>query len=305
MNIVKLGTRSSPLALWQAEHVRDTLQAAHSDCKVELVHIKTEGDKILTASLAQIGGKGVFVKEIEEALSDGRIDLAVHSAKDLPTELPDGLTLSTIPDRADPHDVILTREPLEFADIPKGACLATGSLRRQSQLASARPDLTFCEFRGNLETRYQKFLESDTAALVLARAGVDRLEWSDRPYSILPYEVCLPAVGQGALAIEIREDNTNIRTLLEPLHHADTAAAIAAERGFLSGLGGGCQAPIAALGTVDGDSITLQGRVLAPDGTRTVQGDISGVTTDAAQLGGELARMLLEQGAADILAELE
>ena len=304
MKRLRLGTRSSPLALWQAEYVRDMIRRDEPECDVALVHITTQGDKMLTAALAQMPGKGVFVKEIEDALLADRIDAAVHSAKDMPTELPDGLTLTAFSRRADPHDVLLTRKPAAFADLPVNACLGTGSLRRQSQLLAVRPDLQFVEFRGNLETRYQKFLESDAAGLVLAQAGITRLAWTDRPYAPLPYDISLPAPGQGALAIETRADDPVTRRLLERVHDADTAAAVMAERAFLAGLGGGCQAPIAALGTVDGPRLSLVGVVLMPDGSRAVRGRREGPAVQADELGAALAESLIQQGAAEILATL-
>ena len=305
MKLVRLGTRGSPLALWQADYIQAALQQQHPDCRVEIIRIKTEGDKLLTASLAHIGGKGVFVKEIEEALLINKIDLAVHSAKDVPTELPAGLEISCIPERADAHDILLTRDGRDFADIPDGALIGTGSLRRRAQMQAARPDLRFIEFRGNLETRYQKFLDSEAAGLVLAQAGDERLGWTGRPWTALPYTVCLPAVGQAALAVETRAEDTAIRDLLSPLHHTPTALAVTAERSFLSALGGGCQAPIAAFGLMKQTVLTLEGAVLSVDGARCFRELDTGTPHEAAALGAALAMRLLQQGAAEIISELE
>jgi hydroxymethylbilane synthase len=290
-----IASRGSQLALWQARWVGVKLSALGHECRIEI--IKTTGDKITDVPLAKVGGKGLFTKEIEEALLDGRADLAVHSLKDLPTELPAGLTLAAVPEREDPHDAVVGRK---LADLPYGAIVGTSSLRRAAQLRRLRPDLIIESIRGNLDTRLRKLDDGQYDAIVLAAAGLKRLGWADRIAEILPPEIMCPAVGQGALAIETRASGTGWDACAA-LNHAATHSAVTAERAFLRALGGGCQVPIGAHATVDGARLHLSGLVIAPDGSAVVNGGRDGEAAQAEQIGAELGAMLLEQGARAIL----
>lgn len=289
--------------MWQAEFVRDEV-ARRTGRPVEIVRIKTTGDVILDVPLAQVGGKGLFTKEIEEALLAGSIDLAVHSMKDVPTDLPTGLEIAVITRREDPRDAFLSNCSARFADLPKGARVGTSSLRRQTQLLAMRPDLSIVQLRGNLDTRIRKLDEGQFDAIVLASAGLRRLGWESRIVELLPTEVSLPAIGQGALGIEIRSADAGTRAAIDFLNDRDTALAVRAERAFLRRLEGGCQVPIGAYGRVEGDEIALEGMVGRPDGSLIVRGGRRGGASDPEALGRDLAEDLLTRGAAEILAEV-
>ena len=290
-----IASRGSQLALWQARWVQRQLSALGHPSRIQIV--KTTGDKITEVPLAQVGGKGLFTREIEEALLDGRAHLAVHSLKDLPTELPPGLRLAAIPPREDPRDAIAGRR---LADLPKGAKVGTSSLRRAAQLRHLRPDLKIEPVRGNLDTRLRKLAEGRYDAIVLACAGLQRLGWEDRIAEILPPETMCPAVGQGALAIEA-PGAADASIPWEKLDDPATRAAVTAERALLAALGGGCQVPIGALGTVADGWLSLRAIVISPDGARLVRGQRQGPPEDAARIGRELGEALLGAGAADIL----
>ena len=287
-----IASRGSQLALWQARWVAAQLSAAGHPCRIEIV--KTTGDKITDVPLAKVGTKGLFTKEIEEALLDGRADLAVHSLKDLPTELPEGLVLAAVPEREDPRDAVVGRK---LADLPPGARVGTSSLRRAAQLRQLRPDLQVESVRGNLDTRLRKLDEGQYDAILLAAAGLKRLGWGDRIAEILPPEQMCPAVGQGALAIETRAGFEKVALL----DHAETHTAVMAERAVLAALGGGCQVPIGAYATVSEGHIRLLAIVAAPDGSRVIRAEADGEAADAADIGARLAADLLQRGAREIL----
>jgi len=304
-----LGTRGSPLALWQARHVAGRLEAAWPGLGVRLEVIRTTGDKIQDVPLAKLGGKALFVKEIEEALLDGRVDLAVHSMKDVPTDLPAGLHILAIGEREDPRDVLISRTGTRFGDLPRGARVGTSSLRRQAQLLHHRPDLEIVGLRGNLDTRLRKLHSEGLDAIVLAAAGVRRLGLFDRVTEVLPPELSLPAIGQGALGIEVRAPGAGgrgpgIGRVVEVLDHADTHAAVEAERAFLRRLEGGCQVPFAAHAEVERGRICLRGLVALPDGTRLVRGERQGEARDGHAIGTALAEELLGRGAREILQRI-
>ncbi len=299
-----LGTRASRLAIWQAEWVRARLREIAPDVTVTLQRIKTSGDKILDVPLAKIGGKGLFVKEIEEALLQGTIDLAVHSMKDVPTALPEGLDILCVPEREDPRDALISREAKPLERLPQGARVGTSSLRRQSQLLHRRPDLKIEMLRGNLDTRLRKLREGEFDAIVLAAAGLKRMGWADRITEYLPPEVSLPAIGQGALGIEGRRDDTFVREVVSALEHPPTRTAVTAERALLDKLEGGCQVPIAAHATLVGGRLRLEGLIASVDGRRIVQDVVEGPAVDARQLGTRLGEQLLRQGGGAILNEI-
>ena len=311
-----IGTRGSPLAVWQAEHVAARLGETCPGLSVQLERIRTTGDRILDVPLAQVGGKALFVKEIEEALLAGRVDLAVHSMKDVPTDLPEGLTIAAIPQREDPADVLISREGRRLADLPRGARMGTSSLRRQSQLLQHRPDLVVVGLRGNLDTRIRKLGSEGLDAIVLAAAGVKRLGLDRLVTEALPPDVVLPAVGQGALGIEIREPQggrgaggqggreggeSRVAELVKALDHADTHTAVRAERAMLRRLGGGCQVPIAALASVEGTALLLRGLIASTDGATVIRGEARGAAADPDAVGHGLAVELLERGGRVIL----
>ena len=301
---VRIGTRGSTLAVWQAGWVKKRLEAHWPDLQVELAPISTSGDRIQHVSLARIGGKGLFVKEIEQALLAGRVDLAVHSVKDLPAELPPGLSLSTIPEREDPRDVLISAGGSSLAELPEATRVGTSSLRRQALLLHLRPDLRIEVLRGNVETRLRRQLEGRVDATILAAAGLKRLSLRLKNGVPLDAEEFLPAIGQGALGIEIRAGD-EVAALLAPLHHPETAWAVEAERAFLSGMGGSCRTPLAARATVANGSLRLAALVASPDGKRLLRHEISGPTETAGQIGTETAALLLDRGGRDILAALE
>ena len=296
--LLTIGSRGSQLALWQANWVKQRLEALGETCRIEI--IKTTGDKITDVPLAQVGTKGLFTKESEEALLDGRIDLAVHSLKDLPTELPDGLLISAIPSREDPRDA-LVGAPL--AELATGAKVGTSSLRRVAQLRAARPDLAIESVRGNVDTRLRKLGEGQYDALVMAAAGLRRLGWEARIAECLPVEVMCPAVGQGALAIETREEGDAARSCAR-LDDAGARVCVEAERAVLATLGGGCQVPIGAYARITGDRLDLVAIVASPDGARLIRKNAAGPPAARVRIGEELGRRLLDAGAREILEEV-
>ena len=298
---VVLGTRGSKLAVHQSEWVQAQLHALAPHVTVTLRRIQTSGDRILDVPLAQIGGKGLFVKEIEEALLSGEIDLAVHSMKDVPTELPDGLEILCVPPREDPRDALISRDGKSFLDLPLGAKVGTSSLRRQSQLLHARPDLTIAMLRGNLDTRLKKLREGQFDAIVLAAAGLRRLAWAHEITEYLAPQISLPAIGQGALGIEGRRDDAFIRSLLSGLDHAPSKIAVLAERALLHRLQGGCQVPIAAHATLIGTRVTLEGVVASVDGKELIRDSVDGTIEDPESIGIQLAERLLARGGERIL----
>jgi hydroxymethylbilane synthase len=301
---VTIGTRGSQLALWQANWVKDTVNRHHPDLTVELVIIKTKGDKILDVPLAKVGGKGLFVKEIEEALLDGRIDLAVHSMKDMPADIPAGLCIGAIPEREEPRDVLISRSGLPLDRLGKGARVGTSSLRRSAQLLRARPDIAIVPLRGNLDTRLKKLENESMDAIVLAAAGIRRLGLAKRITQILDRSVMLPAVGQGALCIETRARDARISPVVAVLDHLPTRQVVMGERSFLNRLEGGCQVPIAGHGRIDEKGYTLTGLVCDVDGSRQIKQSRTGPATRSEQIGFELAEALLAMGAGEILERL-
>lgn len=301
---LKIGTRGSQLALFQANWVKDRLVQAHPDLRVTLIKIKTTGDKIQDAPLAKIGGKGLFVKEIEEALLKKRTDLAVHSIKDVPTEFPEGLHLSVITKREDPRDVLISKDGKPLKDLPKGAKIGTSSLRRQAQLLHFRSDFELIPLRGNLDTRLKKLKSMNLDAIVLALAGVKRLGFDEKITEIIPPEVSLPAIGQGALGIETRMADQEVESQIRFLNDRDSSIAINAERAFLKKLEGGCQVPIAAFARIVGTTLHIDGLVGTMDGKRLIRHHVAGPIERAESLGVELAEILLGQGAKEILDEV-
>ena len=304
MKKIVIATRGSKLALWQANHIRDCLQGRYPGLEVDLKVIKTRGDKILDVPLAKVGGKGLFVKEIEEALQAGEADIAVHSMKDVPSELPEGLKLGIIPEREVHTDSLLSVNYADLDSLPKGAHVGTSSLRRQSQLLRLRPDLRITSLRGNLDTRVGKLEKGEYDAIVVAAAGMKRLGLATAHMSDLTPPEFYPALAQGALGIEYAEDRTDLDELLGFLDHAPTRACVLAERAFLFGLDGGCQVPIAGQALLDGNTLTLTGVVGDIDGTGFIIRQATAKTKDAEPLGRELAREVLEAGAREILERL-
>ena len=301
---LRIATRKSPLALWQAEHVRSRLQEAHPGLVVELVTMTTKGDRVLDSPLAKIGGKGLFVKELEQGMLAGDADIAVHSMKDVPVEFPEGLGIGTILEREDPHDAFVSNRIGSVEALPDGAVVGTSSLRRQCQLRAIRPDLDIRDLRGNVGTRLGKLDNGDYAAIVLACAGLKRLGMADRITQAIDSEVMLPAIGQGIIGIETRLDDARVSELLGPLHDGDTAVRLAAERSLNATLAGGCQAPVAGHAVLQDGELRLRGLVGWPDGSTIVQGEVSGPAGDAVSLGRALAEDLLERGARPILETL-
>jgi hydroxymethylbilane synthase len=301
---IKIGTRGSLLATTQSTWVKKQIEAQHPDLKVELVKIVTKGDKILDVPLAKVGGKGLFVKEIEEALLRKDVDLAVHSMKDVPSELPEELHLGIIPPRENPHDAFIANQFASLADLPEGAKVGTSSLRRRAQLGALRPDLEIVDLRGNLDTRLRKLDEGQFQAIILAAAGLNRLDMSSRATGYFSAKEMLPAVGQGALGIELRKDDNELLDALSFLNDATTAIAVAAERGFLYRLEGGCQVPIGAFAEVLNGEVELTGLVASIDGKVVLKESMKGPSNEARQLGTQLANKLLDMGARDILAEV-
>ncbi|MFM5230433.1 hydroxymethylbilane synthase [Aeromonas media] len=301
---LRIATRKSPLALWQANFVKDRLEALYPDLRVELVPMSTQGDKILDTPLAKVGGKGLFVKELETAMLEGRADIAVHSMKDVPVEFPEGLGLHTICEREDPRDAFVSNRFKRIDELPQGAVVGTSSLRRQCQLRAARPDLVIRDLRGNVNTRLAKLDAGEYDAIILAAAGLKRLEMAHRITAFIEPEQSLPANGQGAVGIECRLDDVELHALLAPLEHTETRIRVLAERAMNRALQGGCQVPIGAYALVQGDEIWLRGLVGSPDGTQVIRDEIRGPLTDGEALGHTLAQRLLADGADAILAEV-
>ncbi|MGD0489975.1 MAG: hydroxymethylbilane synthase [Steroidobacteraceae bacterium] len=305
-----IATRRSKLALWQAEHVAALLRRAHPGLAVKLLPMTTKGDRILDRSLAAIGGKGLFIKELEAALEDGRAHLAVHSMKDVPSDLPAGMTLAAMLARADPRDALITRgdpgrgEP-GLGDLAQGARLGTSSLRRSAQLLAARPDLNIHALRGNVETRLKRLDDGELDAIVLAAAGLARLGLESRIGTLLDPSVSLPAVGQGVIGIECRSDDTAAREAVQVLDDAAAQAAVTAERAFARRLGGSCQSPIAAFAELQAEGrLTLRGLVAEPDGSRLIRDSVAGSAAHAQELGDRLAERVLAAGAGELLERL-
>ncbi len=304
MNTLKIATRQSPLALWQAEYIRARLEALHAGLNVELVTFVTQGDKILDTPLAKIGGKGLFVKELEAALLDGRADLAVHSMKDVPMALPEGLSLAVICEREDPLDAFVSNTYASFQDLPQGAKVGTSSLRRKCQILKARPDLEIIDLRGNVGTRLSKLDAGQYDAIILASAGLKRLGLSERIRHTLAPEVSLPAVGQGALGLECRTNDQAVLELILPLMDDETNVCVRAERAFNAYLEGGCQVPIAGYATLKDGQLSMEGRVGSVDGQALLSAQLSAAPEQAEQLGEQLAQNLLAQGAGELLKAL-
>ncbi len=302
--LIRIATRKSPLAVWQAEHVASALKARHPGLEVELVRMTTRGDKILDAPLAQIGGKALFVKELEEGLFEGRADIAVHSMKDVPAQLPEGLHLPVIMEREDPRDAFVSNAYADLDELPVGAHVGTASLRRQCQLLARRPDLRISPLRGNVQTRLAKLDAGEFDAIVLAVSGLKRLGLEERIRSILPAELSLPAVGQGALGIECRQGDTRVEALIADLNHQPTQLRVSAERAMNACLQGSCQVPIGAYAEIEDGELFLRGLVGTLDGRRVVRGEIRGSLDQASELGRQLGEELLARGGREILAEL-
>jgi len=302
---IKIGTRGSKLALWQANWIKTELNKNIPSLSIEIVVIKTKGDKILDVPLAKVGGKGLFVKEIEEALLDGRVDLAVHSMKDMPADLPVGLCIGPVPKRENPADVLISKNGLLLSELEPQARIGTSSLRRGSQIKHAKPNFIIFPLRGNLDTRIKKLETSDLDAIILAAAGVKRLNLANKITEYLDYDVMLPAVGQGALCIEIRKHDLEIEKIVSQLNHPDTRAVVMGERAFLRTLGGSCQVPVAAYGEINKNSFTLRGLVADIDGKIIIKETITGPENSSESLGIKLAQRLLSKGADKILEKLK
>ncbi|ORM62417.1 hydroxymethylbilane synthase [Pantoea rodasii] len=302
--IFRIATRQSPLALWQAQYVQQRLMAAHPGLQVELVPMVTKGDIILDTPLAKVGGKGLFVKELELAMLENRADLAVHSMKDVPVDFPEGLGLVTICEREDPRDAFVSNLYNSIDELPQGAIVGTSSLRRQCQLSARRPDLIIRSLRGNVGTRLGKLDAGEYDAIILAAAGLKRLGLNDRIRQAMPAEISLPAVGQGAVGIECRLDDHELMTLLQALNHADTDVCVRAERAMNTRLEGGCQVPIGSFAVLTDDQLWLRGLVGSPDGHHMVVGERRGPREQAEQMGISLAEELLDGGARDILRDV-
>lgn len=303
-DLLRIATRKSPLAMWQAEHVRERLQVLNPGLEVELVSMTTQGDRVLDSPLAKIGGKGLFVKELENGMLEGRADIAVHSMKDVPAELPAGLEIGAILEREDPRDAFVSNRYASIDELPLGARVGTSSLRRQCQLRASRPDLEILDLRGNVNTRLVKLDAGDYDAIVLACAGLRRLGMEERITRALDPEAMLPAIAQGVIGIECRSGDTRISELIAGLDHPHTATRTAIERGMNARLAGGCQAPVAGYSELDDDILHLRGLVGWPNGSDIVRGDISGPMSDAVNLGEQLADDLLARGARGILDKL-
>ncbi|RJP76819.1 MAG: hydroxymethylbilane synthase [Desulfobacteraceae bacterium] len=302
---VTIGTRGSLLALWQANWVKSVIEKIQPDCTVSLDIIKTKGDKILDVPLAKVGGKGLFVKEIEEALLAGKVDLAVHSMKDMPAQLPDGLCIGAVPERENHRDVLISKNNIRFADLPKEARIGTSSLRRSSQMKHIRPDIRIVPLRGNLDTRIRKLATENLDAIVLAAAGMKRLGHENAISEYLSTHIMLPAVGQGALCIEIRKDDPVITPIVRKINHEPTRITVLAERSFLHRLEGGCQVPIAALGRLEGDDLSLTGLVADIEGKTMIRETISAHSSLYEAIGIRLAEKLLAMGAESLLEQLK
>ena len=304
MKTLRIATRKSPLALWQAEHVKACLIDLHPDLNVELVGMTTEGDRFLDAPLVEVGGKGLFIKELEQAILEERADIAVHSMKDVTIDLPDGFALPVIMQREDTHDVLVSNEYKSIAEIPEGGIVGTSSLRRQSQLRAFRPDIEIRDLRGNVGTRLGKLDEGQYDAIILAAAGIKRLGLEDRIAQRIPHNEILPAIGQGAIGIECRANDAAVSALIHPLNDADTKLCVEAERSLSRRLYGGCQLPIAGQAMLDNSTLSLTGLVARVDGSEIVKSTVEGSRDDGEKLGVELGERLLANGAEQILQEI-
>ncbi len=299
-----IASRESALAMWQAEHIRDRLRALYPQTEVSILGMTTQGDQILDVSLSKIGGKGLFVKELETALEDGRADFAVHSLKDVPMVLPQGFVLAAIGEREDPHDAFVSNKYENLAALPEGSVVGTSSLRRESQLRARFPHLVIEPLRGNVQTRLRKLDEGQYAAIILAAAGLKRLGLADRIRTIISSYDSLPAVGQGALGIECRADRTDVIAMLQVLHHPDTAACVLAERAMSRALNGSCQVPLGGFAEVKDGQLYMRGFVASSDGQRMMRAESTGSIATPEELGKRIAESLLHQGAGEILAAL-
>ena len=302
--VIRIGTRASQLALAQAFWVRDRISDRYPDTKIEIVKIRTRGDRIIDRPLSSIGGKALFVKEIEEALQRNDIDVAVHSLKDVPAEIPDNLHIGIIPEREDPHDVIISRNNSLLANLAQGSSIGTSSLRRTAQLLHYRPDLNVIPLRGNLDTRLRKLYTEDLQAIIIAAAGLRRLGLSERITQSLPIGIMVPAIGQGALGLELRRDDHKVKSFLAFLDHYPTRVAVEAERSFLLELKGGCELPVGAHAMLDGKVVHLDALVASPDGKRIFRNSMEGPADEAGLIGARLARMLLGSGAQQIIDDI-
>lgn len=304
MNKIRVGTRGSKLAVRQTEQILQLLKERCPDCEFEVIHIKTQGDKILDVPLAKIDDKGLFIKELEIALLDKRIDLAVHSMKDVPTALEDGLCIGAVTSRTNPRDVLVSLEGKKLMELPPGAVVGTSSLRRKAQILHQRPDLKLDDLRGNIDTRLKKLKEKQYDAIVLAAAGLIRLGWADSVTEELDYSLCLPAPGQGALGLEIRENDEKTKEIILNIHDHNTALCVEAERSLLGTLEGGCQVPVAAAARIEDNKIFLEAMVASLDGTVVVRESISSGIDEARETGRRLAELLKSRGAEKILQEI-
>lgn len=297
-----IASRESRLAMWQAEHVREKLALLYPQCSIEILGMTTRGDQILDRALSKVGGKGLFVKELEVAIAERRADLAVHSLKDVPMTLPDGFTLAAVLEREDPRDAFVSNDYASLDDLPDGAVVGTSSLRRQAQIAVRHPKLVIRPLRGNLDTRLGKLDKGEYAAIILAAAGLKRLGLPQRIRAFLEPEQSLPAPGQGAMGIEIHSDRADLQEWLAPLNHLPTAQAVTAERTVSRNFGGSCQIPLAAFATIDGDTMRMRAMIATPDGTRVARADLAGSADAPEILGGLIAEVLQQQQATAILA---
>jgi hydroxymethylbilane synthase len=301
---IRIATRRSKLAMWQAEHVQALLRSAHPELPVELVPMSTQGDRVLDRALAEVGGKGLFVKELEVAMQQGRADIAVHSMKDVPSELPPGFAIVAALPRANPLDAFISRRYARFADLPQGARVGTSSPRRQAQLRSARPDLVLELLRGNVDTRLRRLDEGELDAILLACAGLERLGIAHHVSEQLGLDLSLPAVGQGVIGIECRADDVRSQGVLQALHHPESFTRLSAERAFAATLGGSCHSPIAAHATLAGATLTVRGFIGSPDGSETYRDELVGPVQQAEALGRALAQRMQAAGAGELLERL-
>ena len=302
---ITIATRESALAMWQAHHVRQLLQALYPQIGIKILGMTTTGDQILDKTLSKIGGKGLFVKELEQAMQEGRADIAVHSLKDVPMVMPEGFVLAAIGEREDPRDAFVSNQFKNLEELPPGSVVGTSSLRRQCQIQARFPTLKIESLRGNVQTRLRKLDEGQYAAIILAAAGLKRLGLGERITSLLPTEQSLPAVGQGAIGIECRAGRDDLIALLAPLNHPDTSACVTAERAMSRALAGSCQVPLGGFAEIADGVLRLRGFVSSVDGVRVVRSEVSGKPGEAEQIGKELAQRLIGMGADKILAELE